>query len=139
MILVLTVATLLVIGGLCFIALPLARPPASETPSLGTVSPELLARRDRIYGELRELEFDFHVGKVTDPEYSLSRDRLESEAARVLRAIDVEIASLEQAIEREVNHLREASSECSACGATVNPGARFCPACGAPVPIPVRP
>ena len=78
------------------------------------------------------------VGKVTDPEYSESRERLESDGARVLRAIDAEIASLELAIEREVGHLRSTTSACAECGATLAAGARFCPSCGATVQIVAR-
>jgi hypothetical protein len=138
MIIVMAAATVLAIGAIFFIAQPLLRPPPKEFSTIGMVSFELLARRDRIYGELRELEFDFRVGKVTDPEYSESRERLESDGARVLRAIDAEIASLEQAIEREVGHLRSTTSACAACGATLAAGARFCPSCGATVQIVAR-
>jgi hypothetical protein len=135
MMIVLFAATLLGFGVLAVIALPLVRPPAREASSIGAVSAELLARRDRIYGELRELEFDLRVGKVTDPDYSESRDRLESEAARVLRAIDVEVLALDAAIEREVGQIQSTGAECAACGASLTPGARFCPACGATIKV----
>jgi hypothetical protein len=139
MMIVLLAATLLGFGALAFIALPLVRPPAGETSSVGMVSPELLARRDRIYGELRELEFDLRVGKVTEADYVEARDRLEADAARVLRAIDVEILALDAAIEREVGQLRTSNTECAACGASLSPGARFCPACGATIKVATTP
>jgi rRNA maturation endonuclease Nob1 len=135
MMIVLFAATLLGFGTLALIALPLVRPPTGETSPIGTVSAELLARRDRIYGELRELEFDLRVGKVTDPDYSEARDRLESEAARVLRAIDVEVLALDAAIEREIGQVRSVGTECVACGASVTPGARYCPSCGATIKV----
>ena len=41
------------------------------------------------------------------------------------------ILALDAAIEREVGQLRTSNTECAACGASLSPGARFCPACGA--------
>src|SRR5260370_16820060 len=104
MIIVMAAATVLAIGAIFFIAKPLLRPPPKEFSTIGMVSFELLARRDRIYSELLELEFDFRVGKVTDPEYSESRDRLESDAARALRPIHPEPPPLHPPIAPSAPH-----------------------------------
>ncbi len=138
MIVVVTIGVALALVTIAAIAIPLVRPNETEPIRSVTVSGELLARRDRIYGELRELEFDARVGKVTPDEFALARDRLESDAARVLRAIDVEVKALDDAIEREVGTLRSAGSRCPSCGSVVAEDARFCPACGALTMVPAR-
>jgi rubrerythrin len=118
------------------IVYPLIRPTRSAT-AIRTAE-GLLARRDRIYGELRELEFDRDVGKLGAEDYEEARDRLETEAARVLRALDARASTVEAEIERDVRELRDNRSICRDCGASVAPSARFCPACGADLSVAAR-
>lgn len=138
MILVIVVGIILALGTVAIIVTPLLRPPRAQPAQTLTVSAELLARRDRIYGELRELEFDSRVGKVTSDEYSEARERLESDAARVLRAIDLEVKTINDVIEREVGALRTSGEACAACGTPISPDARFCPVCGVPTTVTAR-
>lgn len=93
-------------------------------------SEELIRRRDRIYSELRELDFDYRVGKVTDYDYREGREQLEIEAARILQALDLEIRVVDEDIEREVQRLRTTERACPECGSPVTATAQFCPRCG---------
>ncbi len=58
------------------------------------VSPEktrllyLFERKDVIYDNLRDLNFEYKAGKFPDAEYLRMRTQLEEEAARVLAEID---------------------------------------------------
>jgi len=132
---ILIAAGLLLAGGVAaFIVLPLVRSSPGELVGGPGPAEELFARRDRVYGELRDLEFDVRVGKVTVEDYRDARDRLELEAARVLRAIDTQVKAIDEEIEREVQQLREQRHACPACGASIESSARFCAACGAPLP-----
>ena len=131
MIVVILLGVALAIGAVTVIVTPFLRPPRPELTATITACAELRARRDRIYGELRELEFDARVGKVSPLEYAEARERLELDGARVLRAIDLEIQALDDAIERDVGALRSAGVACLACGATLSASSRFCPICGA--------
>jgi cytochrome c-type biogenesis protein CcmI len=142
-ILVIVAAILLTLAALAFIALPLVRPSRAQMPRRDSASADLLSRRDRIYGELRELEFDARVGKVTGSDYADARERLESDAARVLRALDAEgyseeadevVASQVLAVE-----LVAPSSVCRSCGVPLADGARFCSSCGEPAIVEARP
>ncbi len=119
-----------------FILLPLIRPTRTAT-ALRTAE-GLLARRDRIYSELRELEFDRTVGKLTAEDYDEARARLETDAARVLRALDARASTLDAEIEREVSDVRASRSVCGSCGTTVGPGVNFCPTCCAARSIAAR-
>src|SRR4051812_48804546 len=114
---VLCLAVLCTLVAVAAIALPLIRPDRAQAPRRASISPELVARRDRIYTEIRELEFDQRVGKVSGDDYPIARERLEPEAARVLRAIDLEVSLLEEEIEGEVRAPRALQAEAPACPA----------------------
>jgi hypothetical protein len=53
----------------------------------------LRERREMVYENLRDLNFEFHAGKFPDADYQSMKTSLEEEAAAVL----AEIAQLEQA------------------------------------------
>ena len=133
MILLAAGAMILVVAVVAFVVYPIVRPSRSILTAGASQSEELLRRRDRVYVELRELDFDYRVGKVTEDDYVEARDQLETEAARILQAIDVEIKAIDDEIEREVKRLRETRRSCPSCGAALAPNTRFCPACGEPV------
>ena len=130
MILLTAGAIVLVIAVVAFVVYPLFRSDRSLLISTVSQSEELFRRRDRIYAELRDLDFDYRVGKVTAEDYREARDQLETEAARILQAIDVEIKAIDEEIEREVRRLRESRHSCPSCGAVIAPNARFCASCG---------
>lgn len=48
----------------------------------------LRERKDVIYENLRDLNFEFRAGKYPEADYAAQRDLLESEAATVLAEID---------------------------------------------------
>jgi len=133
---VVALGIVLAILSIGFIVLPFVRGPGNAEISL---TPEgLLARRDRIYGELRELEFDRNVGKLSLADYQESRTRLETEAARVLRALDTRQSTVDDDIERDVLAWREGRNVCLTCETPIDPSLRFCPACGAAQAIGTR-
>lgn len=72
------------------------------------------ARKDAAIAALRELEFEYQTGKVSEEDYAALRARYAREA---LAARD------------ELGETASAAS-CPACGATVKEGAKFCTACG---------
>lgn len=67
-------------------------------------------RRDAAIEALRQLEFEYGTGKVSDEEYFAVRDRLRAEA---LEARDA-----------------AGGPACPGCGSPLERGERFCPACG---------
>jgi len=138
MILPIIIWVLLAIGVVVFLGYPLVRTPRSAGVEGPGPSAELLARRDRVIGELREADFDFRVGKLSPEDYNATRENLESEAARILHAIDVQIAALDDDIEREVRELRTSHRACPSCDAPIAPDARFCVSCGAALQATVK-
>lgn len=118
---------------------------------------ELVDRRDSIYKALKELEFDYQVGKVSDADYQAFNTQLKSQAVAVLKEIDALQAiavdpALDAQIEAEIAALRRngrpqarlepaaapaaqaaAAAFCPQCGRQARPGDRFCSRCGAPL------
>lgn len=83
---IIALAALIVIGAL-FLTLRISDkslPPAeSETP----IRP-LEEAKVRIYEALRDLQFEYRLGKLSDADYQQSKQELQKELARVLQQID---------------------------------------------------
>jgi len=157
----LVAALLLLAIAAAAIAWPLLREPDedAEAGSLqeATVAADplddLLARRDAIYQAIRELRFDYQVGKVSEADYHIFEDQFKIQAVAVLKEIDQLQAAeadgdLDGRLEAEIAALRRnghgagparvkqpagAARFCSQCGQPVQPGDLFCGACGAVV------
>jgi uncharacterized protein (UPF0212 family) len=87
-------------------------------------------RRVAALSALRDLDFDYKIGKVSDEDYGPLRAGLVAEAAQYIRQQDEEDKKLEALIQA-----RRASRglKCEQCGTSVEAGNHFCPKCGAPV------
>ena len=81
----LLLGALLAAGAVVFVAVPFLRskdPPAPRAPA-----DEALAKaeeRDRVLGEIKELEFDHRTGKITDEDYRKQVYPLRRQAAALL-------------------------------------------------------
>src|SRR5215472_1486373 len=120
---IIILASLLTIGVLVFILSVRAK----DLPEPAPVSPfeHLDERKAAIYENLRDLQFEFRVGKLSDEDYQASKRDLQKELAVVLA---------------EVDHLK---AQLSQNGAVPPPqpapqpqqplvaAARICPSCGA--------
>jgi hypothetical protein len=88
---------------------------------------ELLARKGRALSAIKEVEFDFHTGKLSPEDYSSLRSRYEGEVIEVMKLLD----SLEKGGKRFKTGKGEGGKLiCSSCGEEVPPKSRYCPACG---------
>ena len=87
-------AVLLAVAAVVFVARPFLAEPEAEDDRLGGLTPaeqerlQLLERRDRALGALKELEFDHRTGKIADADYEASVGALRREAADAMRALD---------------------------------------------------
>jgi hypothetical protein len=71
---------------------------------------ELLARKDAVLASIKELEFDYYVGKVSKEDFERFNKRLRHQAIVLLQQIEKvapEIAGLNDRMEREVVRLRK--------------------------------
>jgi hypothetical protein len=59
-----------------------------ETGEVKTRASYLRERKDAVYENLRDLNFEYKAGKLSDADYEGLRNSLESEAASILAEID---------------------------------------------------
>lgn len=121
----------LLLGGIAFfISYPLLRrhPEAvGEEYYEETPMHVLLSRKNSVYTGIKDLEFDYKTGKISDEDYGELRSKLEGQAVDVLKAID----ELEKGKEPAARKAGErARLFCTACGFQYEEDDRFCPSCG---------
>lgn len=64
------------------------QPDASDLAPRRSRLDQLLERRDTIYGNLRDLRFEYRSGKYSEGDFEAMKTALENEAALVLSEID---------------------------------------------------
>src|SRR5579875_2320616 len=129
---IVVVAVLLAIGALLFILV--IRP--EDVPEPVPVSPvqHLEDRKQAIYENLRDLQFEYRLGKLSDEDYKQTTQALQKELATVLAETEETIKRLglmptrvppKPSAPRVV-----AGCTCSACGASFPQALKFCGQCG---------
>ena len=112
-----------------FVAQPFFRPRPENILAdeyADTPMQHLLSRKDSIYTALKELEFDFSTGKLSDEDYEALREKFSGEAADVLMQID----EVEADAKKPAKSKKAAAGACETCGFKIKPGDRFCKSCG---------
>jgi hypothetical protein len=107
------------------------------------ISPEveLGLRWDAALAGLKSAELDWTIGRLAEGDYRWLRQRYMTEAAVVMKAMEIEEdqqGDLLASIERELEEARVRAMEsegaeqptCPECSTTVQPGAAQCPECG---------
>lgn len=119
---------------------------------------ELLGRKDAILQAIKDLEFDYHVGKMSQEDYQRLDQRLRRQAIGLIQQIErlaPESASLDEQLESIIAQFRQTSAVptvastpstlspaptalpdtrfCIQCGKPVEPAHKFCAHCGTPI------
>ena len=104
---------LLSVGALAFALMPIWKPLTAQNRlshlgawggSTSSQAAELTARRDAIYVALRDADFDRQLGKLSEEDYQVVRNRYMVEAARVLRQLDQLTPQAAAALDAELEH-----------------------------------
>ncbi len=152
--LTLLVAILLSATALAFVLWPLLRreppPMLLENDRLT----ELLGRKDAVLQAIKDLEFDYQVGKVSEEDFHRFNQELRRQAIRLIQQIEHEapqVASLDERLEAEIARLRRTRADgdtpassppppstryCTHCGQPLEASHRFCSHCGQPAALP---
>src|SRR5579872_140373 len=115
-----------------------------DLPAPEPVSPfqHLDERKAAIYENLRDLQFEYRVGKLSDADYQHTKQDLQKELAAVLAEVDQLKASLGQPVRpQEAPRLERPKAEkpkpggftCPSCGASFEKDLKFCGECGKPM------
>jgi rRNA maturation endonuclease Nob1 len=152
-----------------FVALPFFRRRVEEIPSrderdtlenaMGEKLRKLGLEKESLYGALKEIDFDYDLGKLSREDYDELQKNYKMQAAAILKEIDyvkMETPSVhlmdaageeielmrggegidENEVEREILMARKSRVKnktifiCSGCEKQIDPGDKFCPNCG---------
>ncbi|MFC1987547.1 zinc-ribbon domain-containing protein [Chloroflexota bacterium] len=131
------IAVLLTISTFIFIAYPLFRQRATPVDSADDDKLQgLNIKRDTAYSMLKELEFDFHSGILSEEDYLDLEKRYEQKAISILKDTDKleKGTDIDEEIEKQVAGLRQSKKRfCPQCGTKHDEGDRFCSHCGTEV------
>jgi rRNA maturation endonuclease Nob1 len=106
--------------------------PPAETASPTAVLEE---RKAAIYENLRDLQFEFRVGKLSDEDYQRAKQDLQRELAQVLAEIDrlSGAPAASPAAASVAAPAQPSSLICPACGSAFDQPMKFCGNCGKPM------
>ena len=105
-----------------------------DIPLPEPVSPfqHLDERKAAIYENLRDLQFEYRVGKLSDDDYQATKKDLQKELARVLAEVD----KLKGGITVQAPPSPPpAGLVCPSCGAKFQKALKFCGECGKPMKV----
>jgi len=106
----------LVIGVIAFVAYPLFNTPRAEISDTPNALESLVAQRDSTYDAIRDLDFDFQMGKLSQSDHDSLREKSKARAAQILKQIDElggngSHGETEAQIEAQVAQLRKAKTD----------------------------
>jgi hypothetical protein len=103
----------------------------------------LLGRKAVLYRNIRDLAFEYRMGRLSDEDYRQLEDGYKADAAAILQkieriggsirldeALEKEIASRKAADLKEAAGLAKDEARCPSCGAEILPGKKYCADCG---------
>jgi hypothetical protein len=130
---VLAVAVLLALGSIAFTLIVRGKD-VPETPPISPTA-HLEQRKAQIYENLRDLQFEYRLGKLSDDDYQKTKVDLQRELAKVLAEIDtVQPAQGKAAVapraKTVVQQLGRLADTCPHCGAKFPVPLKFCGQCG---------
>ncbi|MBZ5603398.1 MAG: hypothetical protein LAO79_13940 [Acidobacteriia bacterium] len=106
---------------------------AKDLPKPEPESPtrHLEERKAAIYENLRDLQFEYRVGKLSDADYQTTKLTLQKELAGVLAAIDQKTPAAMKAAPKPALKPQPADDNtCPSCGARFANAMKFCGECG---------
>jgi len=114
-----------------------------DLPAPEPVSPfqHLDERKAAIYENLRDLQFEYRLGKLSDDDYQSTKKDLQKELARVLAEVDrlkngVAPAPAKAPAEMPAKVPEPQSGlTCPSCGAKFEKALKFCGECGKPMKV----
>lgn len=132
-----TILMTVMLGTAAFIAQPFwRRRAASSANGNRQLLSELLEKRDNLLTQIKEVEFDHEVGKISAEDFAEINASYRAEAISVLRRIDMQRGNkaARKRLEAELQTLRAGNHNgrraCSHCGRTIQTSDRYCSNCG---------
>ncbi|HHL72593.1 MAG TPA: zinc ribbon domain-containing protein [Bacteroidetes bacterium] len=93
---------------------------------------DLEARKTEIYSAIKDIEFDYEMGKLSEEDFLALREKYKAEAISVLRELDHQ----SQARNKKQRHHKAPKGQqrfCTQCGNALHVKDKFCSNCGTKV------
>ena len=90
-------------------------------------------RKAAIYENLRDLQFEYRVGKLSDADYQLTKLSLQKELAGVMAEIDRVTQALPAPVVEKPKPKLQPAHVCQHCGKRFATAMKFCGECGKPM------
>jgi hypothetical protein len=140
----LLLAGLLAVVAVGYVIWPLVRPTRPVLIDEEGPLAELILRKDTLLLSIKELEFDYQTGKLSQEDYARFDARLRQQAIGLLRQIEQAMPdsiNLEMELEAAIRRRRQVTEQaptvtvaptfsCPRCQTTVRENDNFCPKCG---------
>lgn len=95
----------------------------------------LEGRKAAIYENLRDLQFEYRVGKLSDEDYQRTKKELQGELAVVMAEIDAMRGAAPRPAAAAPVMTAAPANKCPHCGATFEKALKFCGECGKPMGV----
>ena len=143
---IIVVEILIFVSAMFFVGYPIfkrqeARIKTQENEALG----ELIHKKEAVYISIKDLDFDYRTGKLSEDDYNELKERYELEALHILKDIDDSGKKKTTAEDARIKQILPESAEpiatgkdyifCPKCGTKAKMGDNFCFKCGAKLPI----
>ena len=135
---IISIASVLVVAVIAFILV--VRPKDLPPPEPEDPFAHLDERKAAIYENLRDLQFEYRVGKFSETDYQKTKQDLQSELAGVLAEVDRVRAGLAAPASIPPNappatpaKPKSTGLVCPSCGAKFEKQLKFCGECGKPM------
>ena len=124
------IGVVLAIATAAFIAYPLLQKQKSKASfALNHRAQEMEARKNEIYAAIRDIDFDYQMGKLSEEDYEALRQQYKTEAIGMMKQID-QTGSRSSRRPAPGGAVKNAERFCHHCGQPVGAEDQFCNACG---------
>jgi hypothetical protein len=101
----------------------------SNNSSSNNPANDLIERKETIYSHIKDIEFDYEMGKLSKEDFLKLRQQYKDEAVSLLKEIDKVRGEPLQA-KKTLSQQKKTTTFCWMCGTALSPDDRFCANCG---------
>lgn len=115
-----------------FVAIPmLQRSPRFGFGKIGSNhrANDLVERKENIYAAIKEIEFDYQMGKLSEEDFKALRQQYKDEAVNLLKKID-QLQGKPAGQKKGAKTAQTSPNYCWVCGTAVTESDKFCANCG---------
>ena len=122
---------LLSLAASAFIVYPLLKARAGSKPDFDSNhrATDLEERKDNIYAAIKEIEFDFEMGKLSEEDFHTLRQQYKNDAIELLKEID-KTRPVQTSTPVKKSAKTKSAGFCWNCGAPLRKEDKFCSGCG---------